>query len=102
MDFMGNKRMNISDFTKSEIEVLESECNFTPDENELFLLRAQNFTLEQSAERMNISSKTAYRINIKIMSIKCLYSVLFSSYLVKYNRGRKKGGKIGATLSNMA
>nr|DAR17820.1 MAG TPA: hypothetical protein [Caudoviricetes sp.] len=36
------------------------------------------------------------------MSIKCLYSVLFSSYLVKYNRGRKKGGKIGATLSNMA
>lgn len=44
---MGNKRMNISDFTKSEIEVLESECNFTPDENELFLLRAQNFTLEK-------------------------------------------------------
>lgn len=63
---MGNKRMNISDFTKSEIEILESECNFTPDENELFLLRARNFTLEQSAERMHISSKTAYRINVKI------------------------------------
>ena len=63
---MGNNRMNISDFTKSEIKVLETECNFTPDEKELFLLRSRNFTLEQSAERMHISSKTAYRINIKI------------------------------------
>lgn len=40
--------------------------NFTDDELKLYNLRAKYYTLEQVAEEMNISSKTAYRINKRV------------------------------------
>lgn len=61
-----SKQIKVCDFTQREIEVFLQRANFTPDEETLFLLRSKNYTLEESAEEMNISSKTAYRINKKI------------------------------------
>ena len=61
-----NNQIKIYDFTKKEIDLFLAECNFTDQEEELFLLRSKYKTLEQSAEIMNISSKTAYRINKKV------------------------------------
>lgn len=63
---MRDKQIKVYDFTKSEIEAFLQRANFTPDEETLFLLRSRYFTLEQIAEKMNISSKTAYRINKRI------------------------------------
>ena len=59
-------QIKVADFTKKEIELFLSECNFTEQERELFLLRSKYCTLEQAAEIMNVSSKTAYRINAKV------------------------------------
>lgn len=61
-----SKQIKVYDFTKAEIDYLKENCNFSPPEMELFNLRNQYYTLEQAAEAMNISSKTAYRINKKI------------------------------------
>ena len=61
-----SKQMKVCNFTQSEIEVFLQRANFTPDEETLFLLRSKDYTLEESAEKMNISSKTAYRINKRI------------------------------------
>ena len=60
------KQIRICDFTKKEIDFLIENCNFSPQERELFDLRNQYLTLEQAAEAMNISPKTAYRINKKL------------------------------------
>lgn len=61
-----SKQIKVCNFTQSEIEVFLQRANFTPDEETLFLLRSKDYTLEESAEEMNISSKTAYRINKRI------------------------------------
>lgn len=61
-----SKQIKVCNFTLSEIEVFLQRANFTPDEETLFLLRSKDYTLEQAAEKMNISSKTAYRINKRI------------------------------------
>lgn len=61
-----SKQIKVCEFTQREIEVFLQRANFTPDEETLFLLRSKDYTLEQVAEEMNISSKTAYRINKKI------------------------------------
>lgn len=60
------KQIKVYDFTKKEIDLFLEECNFTEQERELFLLRSKYYTLEQAAEIMNVSSKTAYRINRKV------------------------------------
>lgn len=60
------KQIKIYDFTKREIDLFLEECNFAEQERELFLLRSKYYTLEQAAEIMNVSSKTAYRINRKV------------------------------------
>lgn len=60
------KQIRMCDFTRFEIEVFLLMANFTPDEEALFLLRSKDYTLEQAAEEMNVSSKTAYRINKRI------------------------------------
>lgn len=60
------RQIRIYDFTKRELEVFLQRANFTPDEETLFLLRSKDYTLEQAAEEMNVSSKTAYRINKRI------------------------------------
>lgn len=61
-----SKQIKVCDFTQSEIEVFLQRANFTPDEETLFLLRSKDYTLEQVAEKMNVSSKTAYRINKRV------------------------------------
>lgn len=61
-----SKQIKVCDFTQKEIEVFLQRSNFTPDEETLFLLRSKDYTLEQAAEKMNVSSKTAYRINKRV------------------------------------
>lgn len=60
------RQIRIYDFTKRELEMFLQRANFTPNEETLFLLRSKNYTLEQAAEEMNVSSKTAYRLNKKV------------------------------------
>lgn len=59
-------QIKVVNFTQKEIDHFLRECNFSPQEKELFLLRSNDKTLEESAEIMNVSSKTAYRINRKL------------------------------------
>lgn len=59
-------QIKIYDFTKRELEMFRERANFTEDEESLFNLRSKYYTLEQVAEEMNISSKTAYRINKRV------------------------------------
>lgn len=59
-------QIKIYDFTKYELQMFLDRANFTEDEERLFNLRAKYYTLEQVAEEMNISSKTAYRINKRV------------------------------------
>lgn len=61
-----SKQIKMCNFTLAEIEVFLQRANFTSDEETLFLLRSKDYTLEQAAEEMNVSSKTAYRINKRI------------------------------------
>lgn len=61
-----SKQIRIYDFTKNEINMFLEWANFTQEERTLFMLRNQYYTLEQAAEEMNISSKTAYRINKRV------------------------------------
>ena len=61
-----SNQIKIYDFTKRELEIFLERANFTEDEECLFNLRAKYYTLEQAAEEMNISSKTAYRINKRV------------------------------------
>lgn len=61
-----SKQIKVCDFTQTEIEVFLQRANFTSDEETLFLLRSKDYTLEQAAEKMNVSSKTTYRINKRI------------------------------------
>lgn len=61
-----SKQIKVYDFTQREIDMFLQWANFTPDEENLFLLRSKYHTLEQVAEEMNISSKTAYRINKRV------------------------------------
>lgn len=42
--------MKISDFTMPEIEYLRQQCNFTEDQDKLFLLRTKDMPLEECAE----------------------------------------------------
>lgn len=61
-----SNQIKIYDFTKYELQIFLDRANFTEDEERLFNLRAKYYTLEQAAEEMNISSKTAYRINKRV------------------------------------
>lgn len=63
---VGGNKLKLCDFTKPELDFLVENCNFTKDEEELFLMRTKDVTFEQCAEIMNISVSTAYRINRKI------------------------------------
>jgi predicted DNA-binding protein (UPF0251 family) len=50
----------------SEADYLQAVCNFTKDENILFELRLQDISLEECAERMNISVPTVKRISQRV------------------------------------
>jgi len=58
--------MKISEFVTSEIGYLLSECNFTEDEKELFLLRTKDVPLEECAELLNVSISTVKMVNKRI------------------------------------
>lgn len=60
--------MKVCSFTKREIEYCIEECNFTPTEETLFLLRCRDMTLEQCAEEMNVSVSTVKRLSKKMKS----------------------------------
>lgn len=65
--------MKICDFVNSELERIQSEANFTNDEEKLFLLRAKDIPLEQCAEIMNMSISSvkakSRKINSKIKRV---------------------------------
>ena len=61
-----SKQIRVCDFTKKEIDFLIENCNFSPQERYFFDLRNKYYTLEQAAEVMNVSPKTAYRLNKKM------------------------------------
>ena len=58
--------MKISEFVTSEVDYLLTECNFTEDEQALFLMRTKDIPLEECAERMNVSVSTIKRANKRI------------------------------------
>ena len=60
--------MKVSDFTKRQLYHLQAFCNFTSAEEQLFILRSKNTTLEDCAEHMNLSVQNVYRINKKMKS----------------------------------
>lgn len=65
--------MKICDFVNSELDYIRSEANFTKDERMLFELRAEDISLEQCAEIMNLSISAvkakSQKINKKIKRI---------------------------------
>ena len=58
--------MQIRDFTQTEADYLETVCNFNPDEHTLFMLRLKDVTLEECAERMNLSVDSVKRISRRV------------------------------------
>ena len=54
-------------YTADELEVMRTKCNFTKQELQLFNLRNEQKTLEECAEEMHISTRTAGRINKMMM-----------------------------------
>lgn len=60
--------MQISAYTFPELKHFEDMCNLTKEENELFWLRSKAITLEECAERMNVSVSTAKRISQRVIA----------------------------------
>lgn len=58
--------MQIRDLTVSEADYLQAVCNFTKEENILFELRLQDISLEECAERMNMSVPTVKRLSQRV------------------------------------
>lgn len=58
--------MKICDFTMPEVRFFLAECNFTKEEENLFLLRTKDTPLERCAESMNVSTKTIDRLHKKV------------------------------------
>lgn len=58
--------MQIRDLTRSEADYLQIACNFTKDEDTLFEMRLRDISLEECAERMNISVPTVKRISQRV------------------------------------
>lgn len=49
-----------------EIRYLLAECNFTKEEEALFLMRSKDVPLEMCAENMNVSTKTIDRLHKRV------------------------------------
>lgn len=58
--------MQIRDFTRPEADYLQAVCNFTKEENTLFELRLSDISLEECAERMNMSLPNVKRISQRV------------------------------------
>lgn len=60
--------MIISDFVEWELQKFRDECNFTEEEMDFFNLRSKNITIEEIAERLNISVSKANKLSRKVKS----------------------------------
>ena len=58
--------MNISSFTKPELDILRNGCNFVGSELDVFDLRSQGVPLEVIAESLHLSVDGAKKISQKI------------------------------------
>ncbi len=58
--------MIISDFTKPELDLFRSNCNFVGCEKDIFDMRSQGVPLEAIAESLNLSVDGAKRISQKV------------------------------------
>lgn len=58
--------MNITGFTKIELDYFRENCNFTKMESELFECRVKEYTLEECAERLHASLSTVKRLSQKV------------------------------------
>lgn len=58
--------MKIYDFTQPELDYFRNKCNFTDDESTIFEYRSKCVTIEECAERMNISVSTAKRLSRRV------------------------------------
>ena len=71
--FIRRTNMIISDFTVPELDYLRCNCNFVNLEIDVFEYRSKGFTLEQIAEKLNISTdyvrKLSKRVNKKIIKV---------------------------------
>lgn len=56
----------IPDFTKEEFDYIIEAANFTKQQEQLFRLRNEEYTLEWCAEKMNLSLSTINRIKKKM------------------------------------
>ena len=60
------KRIQICDFVEWELMKFRKECNFTDEEREFFEYRSKNITLEEIAEKMDISVGKADKLSAKV------------------------------------
>lgn len=58
----------LPDFTRNEMERIIYDANFSKDEETVFRMRCKGQTLDDVAEYLNVSYKTAYRINKRVKS----------------------------------
>lgn len=58
--------MIVSDFTNIELNHFRNNCNFVGTESQVFELRSQGITLEEIAERLNMSVEGIKRISRKV------------------------------------
>ena len=63
--------MKLSDFTEIECEYFRRNCNFTPDELEVFNMRAKGYSIVETFMTLNMSEATANR-RIKAIKRKIL------------------------------
>ena len=58
--------MVVSDFTNIELNFFRDNCNFVGNENQVFEMRSQGITLEEIAERLDMSVEGIKRISRKV------------------------------------
>ena len=65
--------MIIKDFTEPELDYFRKMCNFVGDESLLFELRSKGSTIEEIAEKLNMSvdgtKKLSQKVNKKIIKV---------------------------------
>ena len=59
--------MQIRDLTRTKADYLLCVCNFTPDEEKLFELRLRDISLEDCAERMQMSIASISRLHKRVL-----------------------------------
>lgn len=80
---MSDKQIRAVDFTMPEIKFYLEYCNFTEAEEELFLLRCrkEHYTMQAVALKMNVSLRTATKINKSVKRKIRKVAPLFSQWV---------------------